>query len=444
MKYEQIKFIYERVIKQVASTGNADFFRYVLGFCGEGLNLHPYLMEAVYSSNEEIVDVILGLDLSLGLDLTLDPQNTKYSPLDSACEKGSMEIIEKLIKHKFCFKENTIVCSIVWGNLPLVKALLGADPKLRNWEKDRDLKSETHHNLLLHAASNGHVEIIRYLLENHGGFGAGILGAVSRGHLEVVKLLVSNGYYSRVLDYKTFEIAIQNAIEGRHMEMAKYLINLIYTCKVAKAQSFKLVCDVGLIELVQAFIDNGVDENTYLNAVYDAIAKDNHVMIDFFIKNDSDAHPDARKRLLEYAIQRGWVSSEISFKGYRIPSLHLILTDDDKSQLQAFMTQDGSKEIVENLRLDDMVKNGWIQMLKNVFPLKLRTLREIDYLIRLADTWDGENKDLIIEYLVTERNRMREIRNWVFSDQISNVVMAGVGISMVCAVGYGYLCSYLM
>ena len=469
VKLQHIQIIHDLALKSAASTGNSSFFKSVIGYCkGYASGLNTCFMEAVRSSNLEVVDLLL--DMGIG-----PKEDSKYSALDLASELNALPLVKKLIKNKFTFNDSTIVAAVVKDNLPLVKLLLEAELRLRNWTHDG-----IHKNLQTHAALNGRLEILKYLLECNGEISAGILvEAASHGHIDMVKFLVANGCDHRESSYQAFYCAIKE----KNVDMIRYLISLGITCAGHKSALFRHACKSGLTEIIGDFMKLGVKIDTYVRAVAEAIEKDNHDMISFFIKNDSSEYYNARHMLVEYSIQKGWVSSVSSFmlKGAIIPktfsngkevlawtitdgspamaeylinscriesisklSLDALLNSGDKNLFTAFMVKDGSKEILANLSLDDMASNGWLEMLKNVFPMKFHNMNEIDSLIRLADVSESSNKGFVIEYLVAQRDRLREIRNSVFTEQITNVGLAGIGIAMVYLACENYVHSYLV
>jgi len=131
------------------------------------------------------------------------------------------------------------------GNLSQVKSLIIEGADIHDWEDCalneaahsghlevvkylvEDCEANVHPDdecTLRWAAEGGHLEIVKYLVSKganvHVGGNEALRKAVWKGHLDVVKYLVSKGANVHAHN----ELALSMAAEGGHLEVVKYLV----------------------------------------------------------------------------------------------------------------------------------------------------------------------------------------------------------------------------
>ena len=121
---------------------------------------------------------------------------------------------------------NDLLLEAIDNNLPLViiKVIvekLGAD--VRAWSD----------YALRYAANNGHLEVVKYLIDKGADVRAwsdyALRLAANNGHLEVVKYLIDKGADVRALN----DYALRYAAFNGHLEVVKYLKSIIINKEVA-------------------------------------------------------------------------------------------------------------------------------------------------------------------------------------------------------------------
>ncbi|GAM20435.1 hypothetical protein SAMD00019534_036100 [Acytostelium subglobosum LB1] len=122
---------------------------------------------------------------------------------------GNLNMIKYLHVNGLPFHESTIYEAAYNGHLDVIKYLL-------------ENKSDTYicEYAMDNAARNGHLDTVRYLHEQRteGCSGQAIVGAAENGHLDVIRFILENR--TEVMDHKTaFESA---AVEG-HLSVVEYL-----------------------------------------------------------------------------------------------------------------------------------------------------------------------------------------------------------------------------
>jgi ankyrin repeat protein len=141
------------------------------------------------------------------------------------------------------------------------------------------------------AACNGHIETMKYLIENgadiHRQCDKPLRNACINGHIEIVKYLIGKG---AVIYFDDEKSALMCATQGGHIEVVKYLIGkdaIVYTKVLVMA------CQYGHIELVKYFIKLGVDIHAHNEWSLRISAKRNHLeTLKYLIEKGADIHAD--------------------------------------------------------------------------------------------------------------------------------------------------------
>ena len=108
-----------------------------------------------------------------------------------------------------------------------------------------------------HAANNGHLEVVKYLVAKGADIQVehafAIIQPAKNGHLEVVKYLVSQG--ADVILYGNF--AVQYASMNGHIEVVKYLISQGANVRTENDFSTLYASDFGHLEIVKYLVSQG-------------------------------------------------------------------------------------------------------------------------------------------------------------------------------------------
>ncbi|KAK8843042.1 hypothetical protein M9Y10_025230 [Tritrichomonas musculus] len=128
----------------------------------------------------------------------------KSTPLHFACIGGQYQIVEFIQRYKEFYKKQfdvcneesmtPLVCACKAGSLECVKLIL------KKSKIDLNMIGRKHHPLI-EAASNGHIDIVKFLLEQNNTDikqessqrCAALDEAISKGYFDIVKLLIENG-----------------------------------------------------------------------------------------------------------------------------------------------------------------------------------------------------------------------------------------------------------
>ena len=133
-----------------------------------------------------------------------------------ACKEGELEIMKYAI-HNGESKDNALRLSAENGHLHLVKYLI---------EVEKADISYNEHESLRWASVFGHYEVVKYLLENgadvHASHDAALKWGAFHGHLNVVKLLAE----SSANIHASNDFALLTAQDRQHFEIVKYLNEL--------------------------------------------------------------------------------------------------------------------------------------------------------------------------------------------------------------------------
>ena len=94
---------------------------------------------------------------------------------------------------------------------------------LNKGKVDINAKNKDGETALMLASSEGHLEMVKLLVENGADYTNALRLASREGHLEIVKLLIENGANINAKD-NDGETALMRASYNGHLEVVKYLI----------------------------------------------------------------------------------------------------------------------------------------------------------------------------------------------------------------------------
>lgn len=113
-----------------------------------------------------------------------------------------------------------------------------------------------HDFVLCLAAERGHLPLVELLVETHGlnvncWDDSPLRHAAGEGHLEVVEYLVRKGANISAEDYKALHWAIWR---GRH-KVVKFILNLDVDTKTLTAGDLTMVCCAGYLDMVKLLVE---------------------------------------------------------------------------------------------------------------------------------------------------------------------------------------------
>ena len=181
-----------------------------------------------------------------------------------ACKEGNLVLVESLLES---IKIRTLHSS-VWmasenGHLEVVKYLVenGADFRVLD------------NRAVRHASVNGHIEVVKYLVEKGADFRArdnhAVTAASANGHLEVVKYLVEKGADFRAC----YDYAIRIASTCGNLEIVKYLVEMGADFRALDNQAVRWASHNGHLEVVKYLIGKGAPEDGISSIARDYIRK---------------------------------------------------------------------------------------------------------------------------------------------------------------------------
>lgn len=296
--------------------------------------------------------------------------------------------------------------AVKYGNLKKVKEL---------YTKDLCL------DLALHeASSNGHLEIVKFLVENGADVQSednySLRWAVIEGHLEVVKYLVSRGadqfaYDSHAIKtatlYKNYEIieflmenitdqkhillslcktgdlelvkkyinflnkdeiALGIAADKNHFNIVEYLINNGYDVQYSNNIALTLASDSGHLEMVKYLVSKGASVDDNDNYAIEAASDKGHLKIVKYLL-DNGASPTDRAFYL--ACKNGkYTTVELLFKNGANINTNDVLTgaskNDHENVVQFLLNKGMYTNTDYNRALTIAVNNGCLNIVKQL------------------------------------------------------------------------------
>lgn len=206
------------IMKEAISRGSIDTVKRLLGPKGYSSEYTNYneamvLREAVKSNSIDVVKLMLKDDI--------DAYNKVMA---MAAYYGSADIANLMLEKGANNIKETIELTDNYEN----------DNVLRIFSDDTIYKNRSHKLLddAIRATSNGHIDVVKYMLENGAdNYNETLKEAASNGHIDVVKLIIGenpNGYDD--FDSNEYPInhyidALIEAVSNGHLDIVKYMIS---------------------------------------------------------------------------------------------------------------------------------------------------------------------------------------------------------------------------
>ena len=174
--------------------------------------------QAVKNKNPGAVTALL----KRGMDLNTVDANGQ-AMLHICASAGDLEVVQALVgagadvDKRNAYKETAIMLAALQGRLKVVEYLLSKDAQINHpgWTP------------LLYAATNGHDDVIKILLENYAYIDSSspngttpLMMAVRGGHVSTVLLLLEEGA-DPVVKNENGDTALSWAVKGRQTDMAE-------------------------------------------------------------------------------------------------------------------------------------------------------------------------------------------------------------------------------
>ena len=159
------------------------------------------------------------------------------------------------------------------------------------------------------ATENGHLQIVKFFMENGANFGSQVLpSAIKNGHLEIVKYLVENGAnvnFDRGLALRTaagngnldmvkyliehgadvhgvigedYEPLITASFKG-HLPVVKYLIENGAYVNANNGDAIRSAAAMGHLEVVKSLVENGANVHSYGEYALRIAAENGHLAV---------------------------------------------------------------------------------------------------------------------------------------------------------------------
>jgi hypothetical protein len=120
--------------------------------------------------------------------------------------------------------EKLLKFSVKRGYLSLIRRLIKINNiNIRSNNYNINIRLNNY-NMLTNASDNGHLDTVKYLVENganiHAGHDEALRNAAYNGHLDVIKYLIENGANIHAND----DAAVCDAAENGYLDVIKYLV----------------------------------------------------------------------------------------------------------------------------------------------------------------------------------------------------------------------------
>lgn len=153
------------------------------------------------------------------------------------------------------FMQEALVMACQHGVLAKVKELVSAGVSVNIGD------GSFHYSPLDKASEFGHLEIVKYLVDNGANVTAcdnwAVRYACKKGHIDVVKYLISKG--ADPLDYDNHSIRM--ACEHGHLELVKYLVS--QGTDTADKRLWWLAWESGHLDVIKYLADLGLDAKVF-------------------------------------------------------------------------------------------------------------------------------------------------------------------------------------
>ena len=257
------------------------------------------------------------------LNKTDKKEDTKnWTPLFHAVANGHINIVKYLLKNKadVTLKNeqgwNAYHCAAYDGNLKILQTLIMHN---NDYVNDGD---KTNRTPLYYAVSEGHIEIVNYLLsnkadvsvKNHYGWNVYHCAAI-KGNLELLQeLIMHNNDYVNDVTIGNWS-PLHHAVSEGHIEIVNYLLSNKADVSVKDEQGWNVyhrAANKGNFKILQELIMHNKD---YINDVdkmnftplYHAVTKGHIEMVNFLLSNKADVSVknDTGRKVYHCAANKG-------------------------------------------------------------------------------------------------------------------------------------------
>ena len=202
---------------------------------------------------------------------------------------------------------------------------------------DANRKDEMDHIPLHYAASNGHIDVVKYFLEKQvctpmaeNSFGETPLHfACSNGHLEIAKYLIKNKSCSPLRGDARGSTPLHYASQNGHLEIVDYLIseeNCKSSCENDKLETpLHSACQNGHLEIIQYLIENNNDshepwceKNIHGNAPLHFACSNGHLNIVKYLIEKKGCNPSCKNNELWTPLHFACIGDHLNIVKYLI------------------------------------------------------------------------------------------------------------------------------
>ncbi|KAJ3169522.1 hypothetical protein HDU88_000712 [Geranomyces variabilis] len=273
----------EECLSWACQRGHSATARFLLGLVPKSPEIiYRSLYSACSHGNLETIKLLVGLGGNVS-DLGPDA-------LEAVCRNGHLAIVEYLHANGVLFTSSiSLRLACEGGHLSTAQFLVRTFPTLLNFPN----------RYLYVAASNGHLEILQYLvhrtrsIRNLRAIDNCIEMACEGGHLETVQYLISLGgaYGDRCLDV---------AAAGGHNPIVQLLFSLGFVAPQTVGSCMRHACKGGHLETLKLAMNIGVNAKQHLDGCLgSASAAGNLDLVEFIVKNGASSQ--AKKSAIRVA-----------------------------------------------------------------------------------------------------------------------------------------------
>ena len=190
------------------------------------------------------------------------------------------------------------------GDIEYVKAHL----------KENKISTEDFKNALLRSAENGHLHVVKYLVEEHQAdiHACALRWSAGNGHLDVVKYLVEeNNEDIHVIDECTLKWSAQNG----HLEVVKYLVEQHQANIHAENEyALRLSAHNGYLDVVKYLVEKGANIHALDDTALKWCASNGHLeVVKYLAEKGADIHAGN-----EYALKRSAENGHLQVVKYLV------------------------------------------------------------------------------------------------------------------------------